>query len=104
MLQGYKGDTNPHARTGADLLDIAGKVRYIGITSEQDGVTELGAIRNARQVTALVAMILQAPVNQQYVSQGSTRYFIALHLLDGTAVIPSSRLTLRAVVSESYRA
>ncbi len=89
LLQLYEADTNPRARTGADLLDIAGKVRYIGITSEQDGVTELGAIRNARQVAALVALILQAPVNQQYVSQGSTRYFIALHLLDGTAVIRS---------------
>jgi hypothetical protein len=89
MLQLYEADTNPRARTGADLLDIAGKVRYIGITSEQDGVTELGAIRNARQVAALVALILQAPVNQQYVSQGSTRYFIALHLLDGTAMIRS---------------
>jgi hypothetical protein len=49
---------------GPICSDIAGRVRYIGITSEQDGVTELGAIRNARQVAALVAMILQAPVNQ----------------------------------------
>jgi hypothetical protein len=89
MLQLYEADTNPRARTGSDLLDIAGKVRYIGINSEQDGVTELGTIRNARQVATLVAMILKAAINQRYVSQGGTRYFIAFHLLDGTTVVRS---------------
>lgn len=83
----YEADTNPAAKTGADLLDIAGKVAYIGIISEQDGVTERGAIKDATMVASLVSMILQAPVNQQYQSQGSMSYFIALHLIDGTLVL-----------------
>ena len=40
----YEAYTNPKAKTGADLLDIGGKVRYIGVNSAQDGVTELAAI------------------------------------------------------------
>ena len=83
----FEADTNPHAHTGTDLLDIAGKVRYIGINSEQDGVTELGAIKDSKRVAVLIEMILQAPVNQSVSSQGNQRYFIALHLLDGTAVV-----------------
>jgi hypothetical protein len=82
----YEADTNPHATTGADLLDIGGKVRSIGINSQQDGKTELGAIRDPTQVGALVAMILHAPVNPQYQESDSATYFIALYLDDGTAV------------------
>ena len=52
-------------------------------------MTELGAIKNTRQVAALVQMILHAPVNQAVVSQGNHRYFIALHLVDGTVVVRS---------------
>jgi hypothetical protein len=31
----FEADTNPKARAGRDLLDIAGKVRYIGINSDR---------------------------------------------------------------------
>ena len=48
---------------GVDLLDIGGKVTYIGVNSEQDGVTELGAIKGKTQVSALINMVLQAPVD-----------------------------------------
>ncbi len=81
----YEVDTNPHARKGADLLDIGGKVHYIGIASEQDGVNELGALKDPKQVAALVIMVLQAPVDQNR-QGGSRRYFIAFHLADGTVV------------------
>lgn len=86
-IQIYESDTNPHAKVGADLLDISDKVLYIGINSDQDGKTEMAAIKDSKQVTILVEMVLKAPVNQNYRSQENKRYFIAFHLKDGTSVI-----------------
>ena len=81
----YEADTNPHARKGADLLDIGGKVQAIGIVGGQDGVTELGAIKDPKRVTELVTMVLEAPVDQTR-QGGNRRYFLAFHLVDGTVV------------------
>lgn len=86
QMQLYEADTNPLAHKGVDLLDIGGRVIYIGINSPQDGVTQLGAIKDPHEVTALVNMVLQAQVNQKYVSQGSVQYFITFYLVDGTSV------------------
>ncbi len=83
----FEADTNPKAKMGADLLDIGGKVNYIGVNSNQDGTTELAAIKNPKQVAQLVAMVLSAPVDQTHVSQGGPQYFLAFHLKDGTVVI-----------------
>ncbi len=83
----FEADTNPRAQKGADLLDIAGKVQYIGVNSEQDGVTELGAIKDPQQIAHLVEMVTNAPVNQSYQSPDTSRYIIAFHLLDGTATV-----------------
>ncbi len=80
----FEADTNPNARHGADLLDIGGKVRYIGINSEQDGITELGAVKDPQQVAALVAMVLKAPVDQNHQNEAGPSYFIAFHLNDET--------------------
>jgi len=82
----YEADTNPNAKTGADLLDIGGKVRSIGVNSAQDGVTELAAIADPGQVAALVEMVLSARVDQNRRDQQGTQYFIAFHLEDGTIV------------------
>jgi len=82
----YEADTNPKAQTGADLLDIGGKVRYIGVNSEQDGVTELATITDPEQVAVLVELVLGAPVDQSRRDYGVTQYFIAFHLRDGTIV------------------
>src|SRR5258708_4347371 len=60
----YEADTNPHASKGGDLLDIGGKVLSIGIISDQDGVTELGAIKDSKQVAVLVTLVLEAHVDQ----------------------------------------
>ncbi len=87
----YEADTNPHAKKGVDLLDIGGKVQYIGIVSEQDGVTELGAIKDPKQVAVVVPMVLQATVDQNR-QGGNKRYFIAFHLADGTVVTRSYSL------------
>jgi hypothetical protein len=81
----FEADSNPAARVGGDLLDISEKVQYIGINSEQDGITELAAIKNG--VDVLVGMVLQAPVNQQLTDHSGARYFVAFHLKDGTTVV-----------------
>ena len=87
----YVSDTNPSARTGADLLDIGGKVRYVGVNSPVDG-SELAAIRDPSQVETLVAMVLVAPVDQTRRDQDGPRYFIAFHLDDGTTLVRAHRL------------
>jgi len=81
----FEVDTNPRARTGADLLDIAGKVCAIGVNGE-DAATQLGAITDPRHIATLIGLILAAPVDQQRTDQNGVRYFIAFHLMDGTTV------------------
>ncbi len=83
----YVADTNPSARTGADLLDIGGKVQYVGVNSPADGSTELAAIRDPSQVETLVDMVLVASVDQTRRDHDGPRYFIAFHLDDGTTVV-----------------
>lgn len=82
----YEADTNLNARTGADLLDIEGKVEYIGINSKIDGKTELASIRDEKTVAELVRMILKAPVDQSTDKSGSEQYFIDIHLKDGSEI------------------
>ncbi len=82
----YEADTNPSAKKGADLLDISRKVEYIGINSAIDGTAELASIREEGQVSQLVEMILEAPVDQTFRSHEGRQYFIAFYLNDGTVV------------------
>lgn len=83
----YVVDKNPGAATGADLLDIGGKVTRIGINSEKDGTTELSAITDPRKIQSLVALVLAAPVKQDSsLTISGNRYFIAFHLRDGFTV------------------
>lgn len=82
----YEANTNPKAKTGADLLDIGGKVSSIGVNSEYDGKTELASIDDPTRVAALVALVLAAPVDQHRQETNGASYFIAFHLTDGTAV------------------
>jgi hypothetical protein len=79
----YEVTENPKAKRGAELLDIDGKIRYISINSEQDGVTEIATIKDPQHVTTLITLIDNAPLR----TQGSNRevtYFLALHFIDGT--------------------
>lgn len=80
----FEADTNPRAKVGADLLDLVGKVSYIGINSALDGRTELGAVHNQDQVGALIGMVLKAPVDQTLRSNAGPQYFIDFHFSDGT--------------------
>lgn len=85
----YVVDSSPSASNGADLLDIGGKVTYIGINSETDGTTELASIKDHEKIEGLVGMVLDAPVDQERRDRDGPRYFIAFHLDDGTAVARS---------------
>ena len=82
----YEVDTSPTSRVGADLLDLEGKVQYIGIASSLGpDRTETGTIRDAASVEALVNMVLKAPVDHSPRSGHSgLQYFIDFHLRDGT--------------------
>ena len=80
----YEVTQNPKAKRGAELLDIDGKVRYISINSEQDGVTELATIKDPQQVARLVSLIDNAPIHTQGSNQ-TAAYFLVLHFIDGTA-------------------
>ncbi len=82
----YAADTNPSAKIGADLLDIGGKVRYIGVNSETDGTTELASITDPEKIESLVGMVLDAPVDQDRRDHDGPLFFIAFHLDDGTTV------------------
>jgi hypothetical protein len=84
----FEADTNPRARAGRDLLDLAGKVRRISINGRADGTTELGAITDPEQVAGMVRMLLAGPVDQRARPAGEQPVrLLAFHLLDGTATV-----------------
>jgi len=88
----FEADTDPHAKTGADLLDIGGKVQFITVTDDISGGEPVATLADAHLVTTLVSLLLAAPVDQSRQSGDATvRYFLAFHLADGTQV---SRLYL----------
>jgi len=82
----YEADTNPKAKTGADLLDIGDKVDYIGINSVDDGTTEIASIKNSNEIASFVDMVLKAPVDQNQQNMNNASYFISFHLKDGSTV------------------
>jgi hypothetical protein len=87
-LQLFEADTNSHARTGADLLDIRGKVQSMTINKDEgDATTVLASLKDAQQVNQLVEMLLSSPVNQQQSAIDGARYFLVFHLVDKTAVV-----------------
>jgi hypothetical protein len=83
----FEADTNPHAKTGADLLDIGGKVQSITVTDDDDKGTAVATLADGHLVTTLVTLVLSAPVDQSRQSASSgPRYFLIFHLADGTRV------------------
>ena len=85
----YEADTNPTAKVGADLLDLANKVQRIGVNSGSDSHTELAAIRDPNAVLVLVDQVDKAEVDQSNQPGGGSQYFIDFHMRDGTEVIRS---------------
>lgn len=81
----YEVNTNPNAEYGEDLLDISDRVKYVGINSKEDGISEVGAIRQPDQIAKLVDIVLKSPVIQP--QEGfNLGCFVVFHLNDGTSV------------------
>jgi hypothetical protein len=82
----YEADTNPTAKTGADLVDLDGKVDYMTI-GDSNG-RELAAIRDPAVVAHLVGLILQAAVDQSVQPPAAgPQYFVTVHFHDGTQTV-----------------
>jgi hypothetical protein len=86
----YLSDSHPNAVIGSDVMDLEGKVEYIGVNSSKDGTTELAAIKNQSKVDELVQMVLKSRVDEE--STGGPNmdiYFLAFHMKDGITVTKS---------------
>jgi hypothetical protein len=86
----YEADTNPAARRGADLMDIAGKVKGIALLDRKTGRTVVSRISDRSRVDSLVRMIASASVDQSYPPQqtGPVEYVqLAFELDDGTVSV-----------------
>tara|TARA_Y100000815_G_scaffold271020_1_gene296823 strand:- start:299 stop:850 length:552 start_codon:yes stop_codon:yes gene_type:complete len=91
----YMSVSHPDAEIGADLMDLEGKVKYIGVNSPRDGKTELAAVTDQPQIDSLVRMILDAPVDLNIRNDpDSDVYFLAFHLSDGITFTGGSRLQI----------
>ncbi len=86
----FEADTNPRAKTGADLLDIGGKVRSIDVFDNSGTATApLATLANARLVVTLTAQLLAAPVDQTRMDASGPQYSLTFLLADGTDVVRS---------------
>lgn len=86
----YQAWRNVHAKVGADLWALAGKVRTIDVQRGQPvaGVVRAPAsITSAPDVAALVDMVMRAPLRRPRVhAVGDARYWLTFWLTDGTAL------------------
>jgi len=85
-LKIYEAYHNTRAKTGGELLDIDGKVSWIGINSDEDGITEFGSIKDDLEVLDLVNMVMQADIYNEYQGGNGRRYFLVFYMKDGTSV------------------
>jgi hypothetical protein len=83
----YEADRIPNARTGADLLDIDGKVAFVKITASDTVNTELGRIDEPALVESFVTAVLRAPVTTGDPGRRTGEmYRIAFHMHDGVVI------------------
>ena len=82
-LRLYEANDAVGARTGADLLDLAGKVRYLSVNS---GRVELARIKDRPQVTELVRSVLEAPIGPTRARAEQRYCFVVFNMVDRTAV------------------
>lgn len=85
----FEADTNSHAKKGADLLDIGGKVKSIAVTDDTNGGSPapVATLTDTQIITTLVSLLLAAPVDQTRERFDVTpRYFLTFRLTDGTQV------------------
>ena len=86
----YQAWRNPRAKVGADLYDVAGKVRRIDVQRgepPQAAATKPIAVSSPQDVAALVEMIATGAVRPPQVhAVGEPRYLVTLWLADGTTL------------------
>ena len=82
-LRLYEAEEADGARTGADLLDLAGKVRYLSVNS---GRFELARVKDGPRVAELVGQVLAAPVRPTDGRVEHRYCFVVFNLADRTAV------------------
>lgn len=97
----YEADSNPRARTGSDLLDLAGKVSSIEVAAPS-GSGGGGVITDPAVVGPLVDLVLNSPVNQSFQPPDAPAYTITFDLADGTrsrhAFWPAAALLGRGII------
>jgi hypothetical protein len=86
----FETETNPKARKGADLLDL-NQVLYIGVNGDDDGLTELAAIKDRTLVAELVRKVLDAPIAENPNNSDRTNCHIVFHFRDGTVTTRAYR-------------
>jgi hypothetical protein len=79
----YEAEEAAGASSGADLLDLAGKVRYLSVNS---GRVELARIKEPGQVDELVRRVLASPVGAPTARIEDRYCFVVFNLADRTAV------------------
>ena len=86
----YQAWRNPRARTGADLFDIAGRVRRIEVRRGDHAPVEAdpaATIDDAQNVESLVEILVRAAVRRPSPHPaGETRYWLTFWLVDGTTL------------------
>jgi hypothetical protein len=88
----FEAVDNPRARTWGDLLDLGGKVRWIGVNDDRN--RQLAAIRDRRQVTRLVELLLGSRVGKA-TACADDGVFLTFHLDDATATTLSYSVHFR---------
>jgi hypothetical protein len=95
----YEAEEAVGAGTGADLLDLDGKVRYLSVNS---GRYELARIKDRPRVAELVGQVLAAPVRPASGRIEQPYCFVVFNLADRTAVrrlfVPGTGLLWPGVV------
>jgi hypothetical protein len=88
----FEAVENPRARTWGDLLDLEGKVRWIGVN---DGSSRpLAALRDRQQVARLLDLLLGSPVGTA-TACADDGVFLAFHLDDATVTTLSYSVHFR---------
>ncbi len=97
----FEASLDPDARTGADLLDIEGKVRAVAFYDAEELSRELASVDAPEAVSDIVSMVLAAPVDQGLRDTVVASYVVGFWLEDGTAVTrrywPGSGLLERGI-------
>jgi hypothetical protein len=108
----YQAWRNARAKTGADLYDVAGKVRAVDVQRGEPTPAAPGTpvrVAEAADVDALVAMILGGQMRPPRPHPfGEPRYWITLWLADGTTLgrpyfADTSEILGGLVVAEEFR-